>query len=200
MLAVKAFIFALHLFSLGDVPLPYGYETYLSAERHNVPPEELGALLLAENRSRRYHPLTVGLAGKGGERGLFQLDPNSWTGFCGITKEELFDPFKNIDCAAKVVKEIKEEHKKNCRKKSKHIGEWLSDPDWRTHYRCAWGRKARNSVNCIKSVNRVLRKERLIKRSIKKGAFNIMFESAQDLHKLLKVQDDYEKRRRAKTL
>jgi len=57
----------------GKVPAEYSIQVYYSAKHHGIDPVEQGALLLAENKSRKYNPQTVGKYGKGGEAGLFQL-------------------------------------------------------------------------------------------------------------------------------
>ena len=57
----------------GDVPLHYGVATYLAARHHGLDPFEVGAILLAENRDRRYDPKQRGRYNGGGEIGLYQL-------------------------------------------------------------------------------------------------------------------------------
>ena len=57
------------------VPPSLSFAVAVAAAHHHVEVTEVGAVLLAENRSRRFDPSTVGRHGRGGERGLPQLAP-----------------------------------------------------------------------------------------------------------------------------
>jgi hypothetical protein len=159
----------LALYSAYEVPPVYGVEVYEAAERHGVNPFELGALLMAENKSRRYDPATVGRHGAGGELGLFQLHPYPWARFCGVPAADLKRPRVNIDCAARVARHMQEkagvdvEHpfwrdaiaagddlalRKGMRRKTR------DGLEWQTRYRCH--PRARATPACATSVNRVL--------------------------------------------
>lgn len=162
----------------GEVPLEYGVQVYQASQHHGVDPAEMGALLLAENRGRRYDPTTVGRYGKGGEAGLFQL-VGTWANEaekrCSFEKEryeglepclvipedaevhyecdeegclDLFDAEVNIEAAVIAVVYMKYSHEEG--------HEEGEDADWRTHYRCSNEGSARQSKGCLNSVKRVL--------------------------------------------
>jgi len=184
---LTALWFALSLFASYDVPLPYGLAVYEyalaedSGEGGGLSPFDLGALLMAENRGKRYMATTVGRYGstagtKRAERGLFQLVPY-WAKKCGISRADLFDAYENIKCAAHAVRHMQD--RAGARKQRPRwswrtrFGEYASQPktledfltignrarpDWRTHYRCH--PKHRASVGCSRSVRRVLRMQR----------------------------------------
>lgn len=172
---MRAFIFALALYGAYEVPPLYGVEVYHAAERHGLNPFELGALLMAENKSRRYDPATVGRHGAGGELGLFQLQPYPWARHCGIAPRDLKQPLTNIDCAARVARHMQEKSgvqvdhpfwrdalaqgddlalRKGMRRKTR------DGLEWQTRYRCH--PKARATPACAASVARVLRMHDLL--------------------------------------
>ena len=195
---IVVFVLALHTTvgadgKPGEVPLEYGTQVYQAAVHHNVDPVEMGALLLAENKSRKYNPETVGRYGKGGEAGLFQL-VKVWgkeaTRRCSFTKSryqdqdlpdcrviprevtvhyqcedddedclDLFDASINIEAAAIAIKYMQTQHAKHHQRKG---GDW----DWRTHYRCGPSQNARYSRRCQKSVGRVIKWERRVRKQI----------------------------------
>lgn len=165
---MKAIIFSLALMHAYDVPMPYGVAVYEQALAHNVNPFDLGALLMAENKSRRYDPATVGKHGAGGELGLFQLQPHPWSRVCGIAPSDLKDAAQNIRCAAVVVNHmqvkagVQVDHpiwrdgleagdmtalRKVIRRKTR------DGLDWQTRYRCH--PKSRAAPACAASVARV---------------------------------------------
>lgn len=69
---VKAIILAAVLFQTADVPPEYGAAVYHAATHHEIDFVEAGAILIAENKGRRYDPTT---RGSRGEIGLFQIVP-----------------------------------------------------------------------------------------------------------------------------
>jgi len=171
----RALVFSLALAHAYDVPVPYGVAVYDAAMTHDVNPFEMGALLMAENRSRRYAPDKVGTHNGGGELGLYQLQPYPWAKFCGLKPADLQDARANIDCAAQVSRHMMEgagvdvDHPfwrdalaagddaallKGMRRKTKH------KLDWQVAYRCA--PSARTSKNCEWSVKRVLAMHRAL--------------------------------------
>ncbi len=72
---VQAVLFSLVLGVVGEVPLPYGFATWLACAHHGgVNCWDVGALLLAENGGHGpYNPDERGRYNGGGEMGLFQL-------------------------------------------------------------------------------------------------------------------------------
>lgn len=168
-------IYILALFMSYDVPPQYAGFLFDESLRQNVSPFETGAILMAENRSMRFDPATVGKHNGGGELGLFQLQPSPWARFCGLKKIDLIDPAHNIQCAVTVIAHMQDkagidrshtfwieaiEHHdydkafKGMRRKTR------TGLDWQTAYRCAPA--ARTSENCKLSVNRVLRMHQML--------------------------------------
>jgi hypothetical protein len=172
---MRAVIFALALYHAYDVPPVYGERVFVEAVNAGVNPFEAGALLMAENKSRRYDPTTVGRHGAGGELGLFQLAPYPWARFCELAPADLKVPHRNIACAAKVIRHMQEkagiqvDHpfwrealvaeddaalRKGMRRATR------DKLEWQTRYRCH--PTARSTPACTASVNRVLRMHALL--------------------------------------
>ena len=61
------------------VPLLVSLQVVSVAQHHDLEVTLMGAVLVAENRSRAYDPATVGRYGAGGERGLYQIAAEPWT-------------------------------------------------------------------------------------------------------------------------
>lgn len=109
---ISALLFSATLWLAYDVPLPYGYAVHRAALSEGVNPFDVGALLMAENKSRKFRPWTVGRYGATAgtpraERGLFQLAPY-WASECGVKRADLFDPFVNIHCAVVAVRKMQD--------------------------------------------------------------------------------------------
>lgn len=169
-LGIKAIIFAVAAFNAYDVPLAYGHRVFIASIQEGVNPLQAISLLAAENQAKKYDPSTVGKYNGGGELGLFQLQPYPWAKFCGIHKDELKHPMKNIDCAVKVIKKLQQESgvqtdhlvwlnplmeddfKKLSEIKNRRTRDGLP---WQTRYRCT--PKSRSSVNCHSQVNKVFK-------------------------------------------
>ncbi len=147
---ISCILFALALYSVGDVPLQYGLMACRAADGAGVDRVELGALLLAENHGRIYDPTTRGRHGPGGEYGLMQLH-GGWALFCGVQRADLLDARVNLECGAVVIAELQRWHGKYCHRYRKH--------DWRAHWRCSNWPDTWVSPGCRGSIRRVLRQQ-----------------------------------------
>lgn len=72
----------------------------------NIPSRVLHALILIESnyepKATNYKDLKRGVAVS--SFGMGQLTEDTAKNLCGLVKEELYDPYKNLKCAAKVIK------------------------------------------------------------------------------------------------
>ncbi len=177
---IASMLFALALFASYDVPLPYGYAIHKEALKAGVSPFDVGSILMAESKSRRYRASSRGRYGptkntRRAEMGLFQIAPSYWPKKCGIARAELLEPFKNIRCAVVVIRTNQDASGAKRRRLglrwAERFDELSRDPrklealitinrglDWRTHYRCH--PKHRTSAGCARSVRRVVRMQR----------------------------------------
>lgn len=157
----------------GKAPAGYSIEIYKTATHHGVDPVVIGALMLAENRSRKYDPETLGIEySEGRYAGLFQLAA-VWGSYAmkrcteDLTCRHIPEGYRvryscrkrdttclrltsanvNIEAAVLAVKYMMENNKT-----------W----DWRAMYRChpkAYkGKVCRGSVRQVTSWERRLRK------------------------------------------
>lgn len=161
LLRLITFVLALH--NTGSVPIPYGVVTFVAAEAHGVDPVDLGSVLIAEHRGH-YDPRSVGRYDDTGTRGLFQLHPETWPRYCGITRQDLFDPWHNTDCAAQVLRYLQERHGDRARLEDNRAH--YNRPGWRAAYRCASTRQARMGEPCRRSVARLLAVTRSLRRQL----------------------------------
>lgn len=172
---MKALIFALALANAYDVPVPYGVAVYEQAMTAGVNPFDMGSLLMAENKSRKYDPKTIGRHGAGGELGLYQLQPYPWSRVCDIEPADLKVASKNIACAAVVVRHMQESAGVNTTHPVWRMAIAFDDSemlyavtrrktrtgiDWQASYRCH--PQARTTANCRASINRVHMMYRLL--------------------------------------
>lgn len=182
---IAPLMFALALFAAYDVPIPYGYAIHKEALKRGVSPFDVGAILMGESKGRRYLAGSTGRYGatagtRRAERGLFQIAPGYWPKKCGIARDELFEPFKNIACAVVVIATNQDASGLKRRRRglrwAERFDEYAADPhkleglirinrglDWRTHYRCH--PRHRTSVGCARSVKRVVRMQRRLNAS-----------------------------------
>lgn len=152
------------------IPPHLGLQVAAASAHHGADATGMAAILIAENRSRRFDPRTVGRYGAGGERGLFQLAPDPWRrevaercdprhraghhrydglGDCLVLEgvPDLFDAAENIEAAVIVALYLRA-------KQRERGAPW----DWLAQYRCepaAWQGAARASLACQRSVARV---------------------------------------------
>lgn len=166
---IDSLLFALTLLLVGGVPLPYGYDTHrasleAAAQDATLDAQALawqaGALLVAENRGRRYLVDTIGRYGAtagtpSAERGLFQIAPGSWAKRCGVKRRQLFTAHHNTRCALVVITSIQKEARRRGRA-------WA---DWRAGWRCH--PSARSGKRCARNIARVLRIENRLIRAYK---------------------------------
>lgn len=144
---IIAATFALKLWCVGDVPPEYGWYTYEAAVEYEVPPDILGALLIAEHRG---HYPTDSVENGSGASGLFQTTP-MWAKRIGYEPEDLFDPRVSTEVAASVVAYSLNRHEKCSR-----------GHHWVAHWFCKRGSRNR----CSKPTRRFKR----IMKSLQPGA------------------------------
>ena len=154
------------------IPPSISFAVAVAAVHHQVDATEAAAVLIAENRSRRFDPATVGRAGRGGERGLYQLAQHPWTrevmercapehrrehhryrskGDClalASRPPDFFDSAENIEAAMVVLAYLRAKQRED----RPQLWDWLAT------YRChpsAYTPWNRVSPACERSVNRV---------------------------------------------
>jgi hypothetical protein len=139
-----ALLFAIRLAFVGAVPISMGLSVHNAAERHDVPPAHLGALLISEHNGA-YPSDSISAVGM---RGLFQLSPYVWIPwacehheFC-ITGEDLDNPHINTELAAMVLA-YTQARVANC------------GHHWAAHWKC--GRKGRDECKPVRRVKRLVK-------------------------------------------
>ena len=149
MSGVLAVCFALHLFVAADVPIDYGVMAYMAAERHDVDPYDLAALLVSEHNGAYPHDSVSNR----GASGLYQVAP-MWLDWAndkyGVewTRDDMHDPMVNTELAAMVVKYSQD------RVEKKQCG---SGYHWVAHWKCRKESRHGESQRCDYSVRRYLR-------------------------------------------
>jgi soluble lytic murein transglycosylase-like protein len=83
------------------------------AKQHNVPQAMFHALILVESN---YKEDAVNKSAKIRSYGLTQLTLATAKRFCGLTKKNIMDPLRNMECGARVLRYQIERYKGNLKK------------------------------------------------------------------------------------